>query len=140
MARGGGGGADVATDSPHAGSSVVHAKEAAAAGKPIVIGSTGLTKEQTWEIRASAETIACVLSPNMSGGGDLMFRVAGGARPEGKRGIRGPGGRRRGRAHPRVRRDRGTVRDHPPGPQSGHVRAGRREGRLVGHRGTPRPP
>src|SRR4030065_589885 len=76
MARGGGGGADVATDSPHAGSSVVHAKEAAAAGKPVVIGSTSLTKEQTGEIRASAETIACVLSPNMSVGVNLMFRVA----------------------------------------------------------------
>jgi len=68
--------ADVAIDFTHAGSSVVHAKEAAAAGKPIVIGSTGLTKEQTWEIRASAETIACVLSPNMSVGVNLMFRVA----------------------------------------------------------------
>src|SRR3990172_865931 len=47
-----------------------------AAGKPIVIGSTGLTKEQTGEIRAAAETIACVLSPNMSVGVNLMFRVA----------------------------------------------------------------
>ncbi len=68
--------ADVAIDFTHAVSSVAHAKEAAAAGKPIVIGSTGLTKEQTAKIRESAETIACVLSPNMSVGVNLMFRVA----------------------------------------------------------------
>jgi 4-hydroxy-tetrahydrodipicolinate reductase len=68
--------ADVAIDFTHAVSSVAHAKEAAAAGKPIVIGSTGLTKEQTGEIRSAAETIACVLSPNMSVGVNLMFRVA----------------------------------------------------------------
>lgn len=68
--------ADVAIDFTHAESSVRHAEEAAAAGKPIVIGSTGLTREQTGEIRASAKRIACVLSPNMSVGVNLMFRVA----------------------------------------------------------------
>jgi 4-hydroxy-tetrahydrodipicolinate reductase len=68
--------ADVAIDFTHAGSSVRHAGEAAAAGRPIVIGSTGLTPEQTGEIRASAKGIACVLSPNMSVGVNLMFRVA----------------------------------------------------------------
>src|SRR4030067_955080 len=36
--------ADVAIDFTHAVSSAVHAKEAAAAGKPIVIGSTGLAE------------------------------------------------------------------------------------------------
>jgi 4-hydroxy-tetrahydrodipicolinate reductase len=68
--------ADVAIDFTHALSSVQHAREAADAGKPIVIGSTGLTQEQTGEIRDSANTIACVLSPNMSVGMNLMFRVA----------------------------------------------------------------
>ena len=68
--------ADVAIDFTHAGSSVRLAREAAAAGKPIVIGSTGLTHEQTEEIRESAKGIACVLSPNMSVGVNLMFRVA----------------------------------------------------------------
>ncbi len=68
--------ADVAIDFTHADSSVRHAGEAASAGKPIVIGSTGLTQEQTGEIRESAKTIACVLSPNMSVGVNLMFRVA----------------------------------------------------------------
>ena len=68
--------ADVAIDFTHAVSSVRHAREAAAAGKPIVIGSTGLTREQTEEIRAAAETVAVVLSPNMSVGVNVMFRVA----------------------------------------------------------------
>ena len=68
--------ADVAIDFTHAASSVAHAREAAAAGKPIVIGSTGLTKEQEGEIRVLTEMIACVLSPNMSVGVNLMFRVA----------------------------------------------------------------
>ncbi len=68
--------ADVAIDFTHAVSSVRHAREAAAAGKPIVIGSTGLTGDQTEEIRESAKGIACVLSPNMSVGVNLMFRVA----------------------------------------------------------------
>ena len=68
--------ADVAIDFTHAGSSVRHAGEAAAAGRPIVIGSTGLTQEQTGKIRESARGIACVLSPNMSVGVNLMFRVA----------------------------------------------------------------
>src|SRR3989304_3586920 len=66
----------VAIDFPRAESPVAHAREAAAAGKPIVIGSTGLTKEQEGEIRVLTETIACVLSPNMSVGVNVMFRVA----------------------------------------------------------------
>lgn len=68
--------ADVAIDFTHAESSARHAAEAAVAGKPIVIGSTGLTREQTAEIRESAKGIACVLSPNMSVGVNLMFRMA----------------------------------------------------------------
>lgn len=68
--------ADVAIDFTHAGTSVRHAREAAAAGKPIVIGSTGLTREQTAEIGESARRIPCVLSPNMSVGVNLMFRLA----------------------------------------------------------------
>jgi 4-hydroxy-tetrahydrodipicolinate reductase len=68
--------ADVAIDFTHADSSVRHARDAAAAGKPIVIGSTGLSPEQTGEIQASAKTIACVLSPNMSVGVNVMFQVA----------------------------------------------------------------
>lgn len=67
---------DVAIDFTGASSSVRHAREAAAAGKPIVIGSTGLAPEDTAAVRAAAESIACVLSPNMSVGVNLMFRIA----------------------------------------------------------------
>src|SRR4030067_667158 len=48
--------ADVAMDFTHAGSSVVHAKEAAAAGKTVVLGSTGSTKAQTGGVRGAAGT------------------------------------------------------------------------------------
>ncbi len=68
--------ADVAIDFTHADSSVRHARDAATAGKPIVIGSTGLSPGQAGEIQASAKTIACVLSPNMSVGVNVMFQVA----------------------------------------------------------------
>jgi 4-hydroxy-tetrahydrodipicolinate reductase len=68
--------ADVAIDFTHAASSVAHARHAAAAGKAIVIGSTGFTQEQLSEIRSAAKGIPCVLSPNMSVGVNLMFRLA----------------------------------------------------------------
>lgn len=68
--------ADVAIDFTDGASSVAHAAEAAAAGKPIVIGSTGLTAEQTAEIRRASAAVACVMSPNMSIGVNLMFRTA----------------------------------------------------------------
>lgn len=69
-------GADVAIDFTHPSSSVLHARQAASLGKPIVIGSTGFTAEQTGEIRSAAGRIACVLAPNMSVGVNLMFKVA----------------------------------------------------------------
>lgn len=69
-------GADVAVDFTHAASSVDHARAAAAAGKAIVIGSTGFTAEQTGAVRAAAGSVPCVLSPNMSVGVNLMFKTA----------------------------------------------------------------
>ncbi|MDA8121614.1 MAG: 4-hydroxy-tetrahydrodipicolinate reductase [Deltaproteobacteria bacterium] len=69
-------GADVAIDFSHAASSVEHARNASAAGKPIVIGSTGLAPGQVDQVKAAAKGIPCVLSPNMSVGVNLMFKVA----------------------------------------------------------------
>ena len=69
-------GADVAIDFTHAASSVAHAGAAAAAGRAIVIGSTGLDPGQTDAIRSAARAVPCVLSPNMSVGVNLMFRTA----------------------------------------------------------------
>ena len=68
--------ADVAVDFTHAASSVDHARAAAAAGKAIVIGSTGFTAEQTGAVRTAAGSVPCVLSPNMSVGVNLMFKTA----------------------------------------------------------------
>ena len=68
--------ADVAVDFTQAESSVAHARRAAAAGKAIVIGSTGFTSAQLSEIGEASQRIPCVLSPNMSVGVNLMFKVA----------------------------------------------------------------
>jgi 4-hydroxy-tetrahydrodipicolinate reductase len=68
--------ADVAIDFTHASLSVENARIAADAGKAIVIGSTGLTPEQQAAVREAARRIPCILSPNMSVGVNLMFKVA----------------------------------------------------------------
>lgn len=68
--------ADVAIDFTSAAASVRHAREAAASGKAIVIGSTGFSPGETEAVRSAARDIPCVLSPNMSVGVNLMFRVA----------------------------------------------------------------
>ena len=69
-------GADAAIDFTSAESSVRNADAAASEGKAIVVGSTGLSPEQSARIRAAAGKVAVVLSPNMSVGVNLMFRVA----------------------------------------------------------------
>ncbi len=69
-------GADVAVDFTRADSSVAHARAAAAAGRAIVVGSTGFTPEQTDAVRSAARAVPCVLSPNMSVGVNLMFKTA----------------------------------------------------------------
>ncbi len=46
-------------------------------GKSAVIGSTGFTSVQMDEIRVFAQKVPCVLSPNMSVGVNVMFRVIG---------------------------------------------------------------
>ncbi|MBE0604180.1 MAG: 4-hydroxy-tetrahydrodipicolinate reductase, partial [Deltaproteobacteria bacterium] len=68
--------ADVAIDFSTAENSVRNAFLASAAGKPIVIGSTGIRADQLERIREAAGKTAIVQSPNMSIGVNLMFRVA----------------------------------------------------------------
>ena len=68
--------ADVAIDFSTAENSVRNAFLASAAGKPIVIGSTGIRADQLDRIREAAGKTAIVQSPNMSIGVNLMFRVA----------------------------------------------------------------
>ncbi len=55
--------------------SLEHLKACADQGKAIVIGSTGFTKEQMAEVNKYAQKVPCVLSPNMSVGVNVCFKV-----------------------------------------------------------------
>lgn len=54
-----------------------HARHAAAAGTPIVIGTTGLTREQRGELEALAERTPLLLSANMSIGVNVLLGLVG---------------------------------------------------------------
>ena len=58
--------ADVAIDFTAPAATVAHARLAAAAGKGLVIGTTGLSAEDRQAIAGAAATAAIVLAPNMS--------------------------------------------------------------------------
>jgi 4-hydroxy-tetrahydrodipicolinate reductase len=55
--------------------SLGHIKACAELGKPVVIGSTGFSKEQLGEIKNYVQKIPCVLSPNMSVGVNVCFKA-----------------------------------------------------------------
>jgi 4-hydroxy-tetrahydrodipicolinate reductase len=55
--------------------SLGHLKACAEQGKAVVIGSTGFSKEQLAEVAALVRTVPCVLSPNMSVGVNVCFKV-----------------------------------------------------------------
>jgi len=55
--------------------SLNHIKICAELNKPIVIGTTGFTKEQLDDILQYAKRIPCILSPNMSIGVNLCFKI-----------------------------------------------------------------
>ena len=55
--------------------SLQHLKACADQGKAIVIGSTGFTKEQLAEAGTLVQKVPCVLSPNMSVGVNVCFKV-----------------------------------------------------------------
>lgn len=52
-----------------------HIKACTELGKAIVIGTTGFSREQLAEIDACAKKIPCMLSPNMSIGVNLCFKI-----------------------------------------------------------------
>ena len=68
-------GADVVIDFTAPEASIDHLREASKAGVAIVVGTTGLTKEHLAEARRLAAHIACVISPNMSVGVNVLFKV-----------------------------------------------------------------
>ncbi len=55
--------------------SLEHIKTCASLGKPMVIGSTGFTKEQLAEVAKYVQKAPCVLSPNMSVGVNVCFKA-----------------------------------------------------------------
>jgi 4-hydroxy-tetrahydrodipicolinate reductase len=68
--------ADVVIDFTNASSSLEHLKSASQKKRPMVIGSTGFTREQLDEAARLAAAVPCVISPNMSVGVNVMFKLA----------------------------------------------------------------
>lgn len=68
-------GSDVLIDFTGPEACVVNARAAAAAGKPIVVGTTGLDAAQQAVLRECAETVPVVYAPNMSVGVNLLFKL-----------------------------------------------------------------
>ena len=56
---------------------VENAAAAAAAGKSLVVGATGLSLEEEKRLRLATAGISCVYSPNMSVGVNHLFRLVG---------------------------------------------------------------
>ncbi|MGA2403786.1 MAG: 4-hydroxy-tetrahydrodipicolinate reductase [Syntrophobacteraceae bacterium] len=67
--------ADVIIDFTSAASSIEHLRRASASGRPMVIGSTGFAREQLDEAVELARAVPCVLSPNMSVGVNIVFKM-----------------------------------------------------------------
>lgn len=68
-------GANVVIDFTAPEASIGHLRAAGDAGVAIVVGTTGLTKDQLEEARRLATTMACVISPNMSVGVNVLFKT-----------------------------------------------------------------
>ena len=68
---------DVIIDFTNADAALNNLQTAAGKGKSAVIGATGFSPAQMVEIRALTQKVPCVLSPNMSVGVNVMFRVIG---------------------------------------------------------------
>jgi 4-hydroxy-tetrahydrodipicolinate reductase len=66
---------DVLIDFTAPEASLEHIRICAEHKRPVVIGSTGFSKEQLEQVRIYTQTIPCVLSPNMSIGVNLCFKV-----------------------------------------------------------------
>lgn len=67
--------ADVIIDFTTAASSLEHLRAASARGVSMVIGSTGFAREQIDEAAGLAGAIPCVISPNMSIGVNILFKM-----------------------------------------------------------------
>jgi len=68
---------EVVIEFTNAEASLKNLRVAAESAKSAVIGSTGFSPEQLKEVQSLTRKIPCVLSPNMSVGVNVMFRVIG---------------------------------------------------------------
>jgi 4-hydroxy-tetrahydrodipicolinate reductase len=68
-------GCDVLVDFSSPDSSVANIKAAAAAGKAIVVGTTGFSEAQKKEISQFAVKTRCLVAPNMSMGVNVLFNL-----------------------------------------------------------------
>src|SRR4030043_1434818 len=69
------GGVDVIINFSNPQASLESLEFAKGAGLAIVIGTTGLSPEQTEKVKELSRSVRCVLAPNMSVGVNLMFRI-----------------------------------------------------------------
>jgi len=68
-------GGDVIIDFTSHEASMQHLEIASKSKRAIVIGSTGFTADEMENIRSFAQSVPCVLAPNMSVGVNVMFKV-----------------------------------------------------------------
>ncbi len=66
---------DVVLDFTSHSASIENLETVAAKGKAIVIGSTGFTEEEMKRARELSHAVRCVLTPNMSVGMNVMFKI-----------------------------------------------------------------
>jgi len=69
------GAGDVIIEFTSASATLEHLKVAAAAGKAMVIGTTGLSNDDIGKVKDAAKNIPVVLAPNMSVGVNLLLKV-----------------------------------------------------------------
>lgn len=67
---------DVLVDFSAPAASIEHVKAAAAAGKAIVVGTTGFSEDQRRDLAQAGNRTRCLVAPNMSMGVNLLFSLA----------------------------------------------------------------
>jgi 4-hydroxy-tetrahydrodipicolinate reductase len=67
---------DVLVDFSAPAASIEHVKAAAAAGKAIVVGTTGFSEDQKQDLAQAGNRTRCLVAPNMSMGVNLLFSLA----------------------------------------------------------------
>jgi 4-hydroxy-tetrahydrodipicolinate reductase len=66
---------DVVVDFTNPKGAIEHIAQSAAAGKATVVGTTGFSSDELSAAKRAAENIPLIISPNMSAGVNLMFKI-----------------------------------------------------------------